>query len=172
MGLPIHLVDDNHTIWSVAIADEATFVEDRMVVALGMVSFIDVQLPDDTRRIRGSLHDVASEMGPAQGNNCVFGWDVKLSRDGSILAVKGAEAIPPADNDHDDDTVNVYASCLICIYQYSEIKGKMGTTWSGHYSQFFKVSLSVGGLTAVSGYHAGYEKDCLEFSVPRGHLRV
>lgn len=92
MGPPIRSMDDDYIIFSVAIADQATFTDkERMAVAVGMLSPGDIESPsvvqvwtttEATDVDPDSLPPVswAPLGGPITGNNCVFGQNVKLSR--------------------------------------------------------------------------------------------
>lgn len=174
MGPPIRPVDENQTIVSIAIADEANFLEERMmVVALGISDGM-VQLWTTEASDHGDYPSLTwGTLGnPIQGNNFLFGQQVKLSRDGSILAVLGREAIPPDDDD------SMSPSCLIRMFHYSESEEdwvQLGQDITrendGDELDCVNVNLSGDGQTVVSGYRS-YEKDCPEFNEPRGHLRV
>ncbi|CAB9497511.1 Membrane [Seminavis robusta] len=181
VGPPIVPVDNSSFIRSVSIADEATFVAEGVVVSVGLLpkdnvspGSVQIWTPEteyhEEDQFLPKLKWVT--VGSAiQGNNALFGFDIKLSRNGSIVAIVGSKDAP-----NSDDPRNL--SCFIRVYKYSEDDSEwmqMGQDLIQEKDKFMffcpKISLAGDGLTVMSGYRA-YEKGCDLQPEPNGHVRV
>ena len=176
------------TIRAVALADEAGYVPEGVVVATNLVSIdsdfekdvatVQVWTPqpvvpnDDPEGFPTGVEWIAIG-GPIKGNNILFGMHMKLSSDGSILALSGSYDLPKEDDD--DGLGNL--SCFIRLFQFDESQGwiQKGTDMKLPKDPYGilcpDITFSGDGSTVVTGMR-GYEESCPHHPAPHGHVQA